>query len=71
MMEGTAGDQWEEFYRTCRLIIDNEHLFDKREIDFAETIEKRLDKYGSDTYLSTKQVTWLTELAAKVRRHGL
>jgi hypothetical protein len=71
MMEGTAGDRWEEFQDTCRLIIDNERLFDKREIDFAETIEKRLDKFGTDTYLSTKQITWLTELAKKVRHHGL
>jgi hypothetical protein len=71
MMEGTAGDRWEEFYRTCRLVVDNERLFDKREIDFAESTEERLDKYGADTYLSTSQINWLNRLSQKVRDNGL
>jgi hypothetical protein len=71
MMEGTAGDRWETFYRTCRLIIDNERLFDKREIDFAESTQERLDKYKADTYLSTRQIKWLVDLEEKVKHHGL
>jgi hypothetical protein len=71
MMEGTAGDRWEEFYRTCRLVIDNERLFDEREIDFAESMEEKFDKYGADTYVSTAQINWLNRLSQKVRDHGL
>jgi hypothetical protein len=72
MMEGTAGDRWEEFYSTCRHIIDSEDgIFNERERDFAESMEKRLDRFGADTYLSTKQIKWLTELEEKATRHGL
>jgi hypothetical protein len=71
MMEGTAGDRWEEFYRTCRLIAEHEDHFDEREIDFAKSTEERLDKFGADTYLSTKQIKWLIDLEEKVKRHGL
>jgi CRISPR/Cas system-associated protein Cas5 (RAMP superfamily) len=70
-MEGTAGDRWEEFYRTCRLIIENERLFDEKEHEFAEAMELKLDMYGSDTYVSTAQINWLNRLEQKVRDHGL
>jgi aminoglycoside phosphotransferase (APT) family kinase protein len=72
MMEGTAGDRWEEFYRTCRRVIDSDQLFfDDAELAFAYSMEKRLDRYQADTYVSTAQINWLNRLSQKVRDHGL
>jgi hypothetical protein len=71
MMEGTAGDRWEEFWDTCRRVVDSEHLFDEAELTFAQSMEERLDKYGMDTYVSTAQINWLNRLAQKVKDHGL
>lgn len=71
MKEGTAGNRWEEFYRTCRYVIENERLFDGREVDFASSMEEKLDNFGADTYVSTSQINWLNRLEQKVRDHGL
>jgi hypothetical protein len=71
MMEGTAGDRWEEFWDTCRRVIDAERLFDEGELTFAQSMEGRLDRYGADTYVSTAQINWLNRLSQKVKDHGL
>jgi hypothetical protein len=71
MMEGTAGDRWETFYRTCRLVTENERRFDEREVDFAQSMEEKFDRYGADTYVSTSQINWLNRLEQKVRDYGL
>jgi hypothetical protein len=71
MMEGTAGDRWEEFWDTCRRVIDAERLFDEGELTFAQSMKERLDRYGADTYVSTAQINWLNRLSQKVKNHGL
>jgi hypothetical protein len=71
MMEGTAGDRWEEFYRTCRLVIENERRFPEKDVSFAQSMEEKFDRYGADTYVSTGQINWLNRLSQKVGDHGL
>jgi hypothetical protein len=71
MMEGTAGDRWEEFYRTCRLVSEHERRFSEKDVDFAQSMEERLDRFGADTYVSTSQINWLNDLEQRVRDHGL
>jgi hypothetical protein len=71
MMEGTAGDRWEEFYRTCRLVIENERRFSEKDVNFADSMEERFDRFKADTYVSTSQINWLNDLEQRVRDHGL
>jgi hypothetical protein len=71
MSDDTAGDRWEEFWDTCRRVLDSEHLFDERELAFAQSMEERLDKYGYKAFISTAQINWLNRLSQKVKDHGL
>jgi hypothetical protein len=71
MSDETVGDRWEEFWDVCRSVIDNERLFDEREMDFAHSMEERLNRYGHKTFISTAQINWLNRLSQKVKDHGL
>jgi hypothetical protein len=71
MMEGTAGDRWEMFYHTCRCVIENARRFSEKDVDFANSMEERLDKFQADTYVSTSQINWLNDLEQRVRDNGL
>jgi hypothetical protein len=71
MSDDTVGDRWEEFWDTCRRVLDAEHIFDEAELNFAQSMEERLDKYGHRTFISTAQINWLNRLSQKVKDHGL
>jgi hypothetical protein len=51
--------------------LENDRRFSEKDVNFADSMEERLDRYKADTYVSTSQINWLNDLEQRVRDHGL